>query len=239
MDHKDRLESYRSRYAKVKLHWVHATARYQALIAESIQPRARILDLGCGRGGVVERLGRKGIWVGLDPDWQSLSDHRTPFFSRGCANAEAIPFFSNSLDIVISSWVFEHLADPAPVFNEISRVLRPGGHLFFLTPNARHPIPRLSQKLTRSLKAQHAFVHRLYNRVPADTFAVHYQANTWDKIDAYAAQVGLQLIEVEFVEDPSYLAWNALTFVLAVTFENVLPAWWHVHIVGHYQLRSD
>ena len=239
MSHKDRLERYRHRYATLKLHWMHATARYQALIAESIHPRSRVLDMGCGRGGIVERLGGKGRWIGLDPDWHSLADHRARFLPRCCGNAAALPFSSHSIDIVISSWVLEHLADPATVFHEIARVLRPGGHLFFLTPNASHPIPQFSQKLTMKLKAQHKLVHRLYNRVPADTFSVHYQANTWRKIDTYAAQAGLQLIEMEFIEDPSYLSWSALTFLLAVAFENVLPAQWHVHIVGHYRLGSE
>ena len=238
MVHNSRLEFYRSRYAKLKLHWMHATARYQALIAHYIQSGARILDLGCGRGGVVERLGAVGYWFGVDPDWHSLAMHRTSFFPRSCAGATALPIAQDSIDIVLSSWVLEHLPDPESVFYEIARITRPGGHFFFLTPNVWHPIPRLSQRLTKSLKTQRALVQRLYKRVPADTFAVYYQAHTWKQIDICAAQAGLQLREVEFIEDPSYLAWNALTFASAVAFENLLPACWHVHIVGHYIVRE-
>ncbi len=232
----NRLEYYRRRYAKLKPGWMHATARYQALVATHIKPHSSMLDLGCGRGGIVERLGATGQWIGIDPDWSSLKLHRGSIMLSSCADAKTLPFAKHSFDIVISSWVLEHLYEPGLVFHEIARVLRPGGHFFFLTPNAKHPIPRLSQKLTKNLAAQRKLVQRLYSRAPADTFSVQYRANTWEKIDAFAVRAGLQLVEVELVEDPSYLAWNSLTFTLAITVESLLPASWNVHIVGHYQL---
>lgn len=232
----DRLEYYRSWYTKLNPGWAHATARYQALVAESIMPQFRILDLGCGRGGIVERLGAAGQWIGIDPDMTMLKLHRRSDMSRSCANAKALPFANHSFDMVVSSWVLEHLSEPGQVFCEIARMLRPGGHFLFLTPNAKHPIPRLSKRLTKNLAAQRKLVQRLYNRDPVDTFSVQYRANTWEKIDAFAVQAGLRLVEVEFVADPSYLAWNSSSFTLAIIFESLLPASWKVHIVGHYVL---
>jgi ubiquinone/menaquinone biosynthesis C-methylase UbiE len=232
----DRLEYYRVRYRQLNTGWMHATARYQALVARTIQPGFNILDLGCGRGGVVERLGDTGRWLGIDPDWLSLKGHRRPVLQRGCADAARLPVAKHSFDIVVSSWVLEHLPEPERVFDEISRVLKPGGHFFFLTPNAKHPIPWLSRKLTNNLVAQRAFVQRLYDRTPVDTYSMQYQANTWERIDQLAVQSGLQLVEVELVKDPSYLAWNTLTFILAIVVESLLPASWNVHIVGHYAL---
>ena len=237
MERMNRLEYYRSRYTQLKSSWMHATARYQALVAKHIKPHFNILDLGCGRGGVVERLGATGKWIGIDPDWFSLKWHRRPVLLRSCADARRLPIARHSFDIVISSWVMEHLSEPGLVFSEIVRVLRPGGHFFFLTPNAKHPIPRLSRKLANNLVAQRALVQRLYNRVPVDTFSVQYRANTWERIDKLAVQAGLQLVEVELVEDPSYLAWNTLTFALAIIVESLLPASWNIHLVGHYALH--
>ncbi|MBI4615740.1 MAG: class I SAM-dependent methyltransferase [Planctomycetes bacterium] len=48
---------------------------------------------------------------------------------------EAIPYESGSFDVVFSWNVLEHVADPAKVFAESVRVLRPGGCLFFVFPN--------------------------------------------------------------------------------------------------------
>ena len=233
----NRLEYYRNQYTQLKPSWTHATARYQALVAKYIKPHFKILDLGCGRGGIVERLGTAGKWMGIDPDWNSLKLHRRPVLLRCCADAKKLPIAKHSFDMVVSSWVMEHLSEPGHVFSEIVRVLRPGGHFFFLTPNVKHPIPRLSHSLINNLAAQRVLVQRLYNRVPVDTFSVQYRANTWESIDEFAARVGLQLVEVELVDDPSYLAWNTFTFNLAVLVESLLPASWNIHIVGHYALH--
>jgi ubiquinone/menaquinone biosynthesis C-methylase UbiE len=238
MGRANRLDYYRSRYVKLKPHWMHATARYQALVARYLKPNFSILDLGCGRGGIVERLGDIGCWVGVDPDWHSLKLHRRRVFLRRCADAHALPFANGSFDMVVSSWVLEHLSEPGTVFCEIARVLRPGGDFFFLTPNVKHPIPRLSQQLTKNLSIQQALVQRLYGRIHADTFSVQYQANTWKKIDTLAIQAGLQMVELELVEDPSYLAWDSFTFALAIMVESLLPASWNVHLVGHYKLYA-
>lgn len=51
------------------------------------------------------------------------------------APGESLPFDENSFDIVYSSNVLEHVADPARVLDEALRVLRPGGILQFIYPN--------------------------------------------------------------------------------------------------------
>jgi SAM-dependent methyltransferase len=230
----NRLEYFRNRYSQLKPGWTHATARYQELITRHIKPQYRILDLGCGRGGVVERLGGSGKWLGIDPDWHSLKYHRSTYFLRSCGDAYALPLPRHSFDIVVSSWVMEHLAEPGRAFKEIARVLRPGGHFFFLTPNSRHPILWFSRILANNLARQRVWTQRLYKRLPMDTFPVQYKANTWQSIDTLAVHAGLQLVELELIEDPSYLAWNTVTFILAVMAESLLPVLYGIHIVGHY-----
>jgi SAM-dependent methyltransferase len=143
----DRLERYRRRYATLAPGWEPATARYQARVTAYLTPETRVLDLGCGRGGIVERLGATGHWCGVDPDEGSLQEHRTPALPRACAEATHLPFADGVFDLVTSSWVLEHLPDPALTLAEIARVLRPGGRFIFLTPNARHPLPWLGQRL--------------------------------------------------------------------------------------------
>lgn len=43
-----------------------------------------------------------------------------------------------SLDLVVTEWVAEHLPDPQRTFDELSRVIKPGGHLCIRTPNLWH-----------------------------------------------------------------------------------------------------
>jgi SAM-dependent methyltransferase len=230
----DRLEQYRCRYAALKPGWEHATARYQRWVAERITPEAHVLDLGCGRGGITERLHGAGRWVGVDPDRASVKEHRVRTLTRAQARSERLPFAEGVFDLVVSSWVLEHLPDPCLTFAEIARILRPGGRFLFLTPNARHPIPRASRWFARMVGAQRQVVSSIYGRAEEDTFPVHYGANTPEQIDRIATQAGLRLVQMELVEDPSYLAWNAPTFGLAVCLEMLLPAMWKVHLIGEY-----
>ncbi len=226
-----RLEYYRQRYAALNPGWEPATARYQRRVARYLAPATRVLDLGCGRGGIVERLGDVGRWIGLDPDHASLRDHRLPGLSRAQADALRLPLGDATCDLVVSSWVLEHLADPQRTFAEASRVLRPGGRLICLTPNARHPIPRLGQILERW---QRALVPKVYGRGAADAFPVYYRANTPERLSCLASHAGLSLVTIELVEDPSYFAWNRQTFALAARLEALLPALWKVHLIAEF-----
>ena len=230
----NRLEYFRRRYAVLNLGWEHATARYQRWVARLLSPTVRVLDLGCGRGGVVERLHANGRWTGCDPDWLSLAEHRLAGFPRSLADAAQLPFADESFDLVVSSWVLEHLPYPDHTFREVARILRPEGRFVFLTPNSHHPIPRFSQLLARLTTAQVTLVAKAYRRAPEDAFPVHYRANTFNALSRLATQAGLRLVQIELVDDPSYFAWNELSFALSVFLEKMLPATWKVHIVGEY-----
>lgn len=230
----DRLEHYRRRYAALQPGWEHATARFQRRVAACLAPDSRVLDLGCGRGGVVERLGATGRWTGCDPDWRSLKEHRRAQLARSQASSERLPFADAAFDVVLASWVLEHLPHPARTFSEIARVLRPGGRFFFLTPNLRHPVPRLSQWLALLKALQPALVNVIYRRAEADTFPVCYRANTSDTLERLAAQSGLRLVQMEWVDDPSYFVLTDAVFALAVWVEMLLSATWRVHLVGEY-----
>lgn len=223
----DRQNTYRLRYRAEHPGWRPATEIYEELIRQRLQPGMRILDLGCGRGGVLEQLGDLAAHpVGLDPDFQSLREYRLPALPRAAALASHLPIRARSVDLVTCSWVLEHLPDPSRVFSEIRRVLRPGGCFIFLTPNASSLIAHLN-RLLRPL--QRTLVPRLYGRAEADTFPVMYRANTPSRIMALANTVALHCTLLRTVTDPSYLAFHPLLFRLSVALSRITPP---VHLVG-------
>jgi len=144
----DQQEAYRRRYARVRPGWRPGSHIYQDAVAARLTPATRVLDLGCGRGGVMERLhSQAGLVAGLDPDLGSLREHRTPALALTNGLAKALPYADNSFDMVSCSWVLEHLPEPERAFAEVARILVPGGHFVFLTPNAHHPLLVLNRAL--------------------------------------------------------------------------------------------
>jgi SAM-dependent methyltransferase len=232
MTTQDRLEHFRQRYAAIRPGWIPATTVYQRKVASVLVPGCRVLDLGCGRGGIVERLGDAGTWIGVDPDRDSLRQHRAGAIARSCVAAERLSFQGHTFDVVVASWVLEHLPAPGVTFQEVARVLRPGGSFFFLTPNVAHPLPRVSRAVARLRSVQAWVVKHAYGRAAVDTFPVFYRANSVGRIGQLLAQSGLQLIELALIGDPAYFAWDTLTFMLAAGAEGLLPAMSKVHLVG-------
>lgn len=97
----------------------------------------RVLDAGCGTGGVLSRLAPYGARVGIDVSALALGFARC----RGhrClaqATVEALPFPDATFDLVVSFDVLQHaaIADDRHACAELARVLRPGGWLLLRLP---------------------------------------------------------------------------------------------------------
>jgi SAM-dependent methyltransferase len=229
----ERQNAYRARFAASHPNWQPSGPLYEGLVRRYATPGASWLDLGCGRGGIVELLGGQvRLCAGIDPDPASLREHRASLVRLSAAQAERLPFASGSFELVTCSWVMEHLPDPSLALAEVARVLRPGGHFVFLTPNALNPITWLNRLAPARL--QRALVWRLYQRDEGDTFEVYYRANTPARLDRLLSRCGLQRVEMALVGDPSYVAFNDALFDLAAWIEPALPPAWRVHIVGDY-----
>ena len=226
----DRQERYRRRYSQMEPGWRPSSRVYQDLVAKRLTEATCILDLGCGRGGVMERLHTETDFVaGLDPDWGSLRAHRAPALSLACGLGETLPYADNTFDLVCCSWVLEHLEKPGTTFSEVARVLRGGGRFVFLTPNVRHPLLLLNRALgwTRG-----RLVRRFYDRGHPDIFPAFYRANSAMKIKQLASGAGMERASFQFIGDPTYLAFNNSLFRLACILEAVTPCWMRVHLVG-------
>jgi SAM-dependent methyltransferase len=228
-----RQNEYRARYRSTHPGWETSGTELEALVRSRITPQSRVLDLGCGRGGVVELVWRQvALGVGLDPDVPSLIEHRAPGMPVVRGVGERLPFTDSAFDLVVCVWVMEHLAAPLTVLREVRRVLRPGGHFLFLTPNLRHPV-MLANRLGRAVpRLQRRIVPRLYGRVEADTFPVRYQANTPGAIRTLAAAAGLDVARLRAIPDPTYLAWNEVMFQASLLLESLIPESWAIHLLG-------
>ena len=100
-----------------------------------------ILDMGCGTGEGFTRLRARypsADVVAMDLSENMLSHVRKlgHLFYRPqcvCADMHDLPFADDSFDLVFSSLALQWSNDPAVVFREVNRVLRPGGLFVFST----------------------------------------------------------------------------------------------------------
>jgi SAM-dependent methyltransferase len=107
---------------------------YEALARRSIatfrHPFAgrRVLDLGCGHGYDTVAMRAAGAEVvPLDMDPAKLTATGEPIEGGVRGDATRLPFPDASFDGVYCSNLLEHTPETPPVFDEIERVLRPGG----------------------------------------------------------------------------------------------------------------
>jgi SAM-dependent methyltransferase len=226
-----RQNNYRERYRTIRPGWRTSGEVYEALVRRHIHPDATVLDLGCGAGGVMELFSREVAFsAGVDPHLPSLRASRDRSTRHAQAVADGLPFSDATFDLIVCSWVLEHVREPRRVFAEVRRALKPGGHFVFLTPNADNYITRLNRLAPRLAQAR--LVKALYGREKDDTFEVAYRANTPEALHTLAAGVGLTVASLTLVHDPTYLAFNDLAFRLSTAIEARLDETRAVHIVG-------
>ena len=117
-----------------------------------IVPGERVVDVGSGAGFdsfiAATQTGSTGRVIGIDMTAEMLAKSRATGEQLGFSHvefleglAEAMPVDSGWADVVISNGVINLCADKKAVFEEIFRVLRPGGVLQFADIANGLPVP--------------------------------------------------------------------------------------------------
>ncbi|MBI5659778.1 MAG: class I SAM-dependent methyltransferase [Nitrosomonadales bacterium] len=101
-------------------------------------PAGKLLDVGCGGGRFMNRMRRRG-WdaEGIDFDEKATGKITRRYGMKtytGDLVACALP--GSSYDAITMSHAIEHLYDPENTLKECLRILKPGGKLVVVTPNA-------------------------------------------------------------------------------------------------------
>lgn len=138
----ERGEYVRLAAAEERMWWFRGLhANLLAALAEAAPPR-RLLDAGCGTGGLLVRLGAalpETVLVGLELDAgaAALARAKGPFLLV-IGSVDLMPFAAESLDAVLSADVLCHRGvDEARALAGFRRCLRPGGVLLLNLPAHR------------------------------------------------------------------------------------------------------
>lgn len=100
-------------------------------------PGLRVLDIGCGDGRTLWTLKQLGCdVVGVEFDGEAVATARELGLDVRLGSLDEQGFAPATFDAVLMSHVIEHLPDPKATLLECLRILKPGGQLRMLTPNA-------------------------------------------------------------------------------------------------------
>jgi SAM-dependent methyltransferase len=134
------------------IHWW--ANRYYAKLVERLLRRVgghRFLDVGCGQGFTLARLGDQVEAWGIDVSDYAVSRCaiHAPRARVIVGNIEAeVPqgLPEGGFDVVLARYILEHLHDPASAMSRCASLLRPGGYLLYSVPNMESPGRRMKGK---------------------------------------------------------------------------------------------
>jgi len=111
-----------------------------------VRHKGRLLDVGCGDGTLGAAL-ESDLVIGVDLSERCAGLARRKGIHALVADAVGrLPFAAESFDTIYCVDVLHHLGQAwGPVFAELDRVLRHGGALVIVEPDARNPLVRWTQ----------------------------------------------------------------------------------------------
>ena len=202
----------------------NGTLQFYSDVRQQLTPASRVLNLGAGpatESPIRILKGEVAEVVGADVDACVLDN---PELDRAVMIENGrIPLEDAAFDVIVSDYVFEHVANPEQFLGEAARVLKPGGSLFFRTPNFLHYVAIISALTPHRVHGQLANVVRANPIGSQEPWRTHYRMNTVGRLRRLGRQAGLGQLDVKFVEmEPSYLRFNTAAFLVGMAYERLV-----------------
>jgi SAM-dependent methyltransferase len=198
----------------------HPYRIFEEEVGRALRSESVLMDAGCGRTVPVLRkyIGRASRLIGVE--LVEFTDVPGGIETIR-ANLASIPVPSASIDVIMSRSVFEHLEDPAAVYREFARILKPGGRLIFLTANMWDYATLVARVVPNRFHP--AIVARVEGREEADVFPVCYRTNTHRAVARLAAGANLEIEDFRYLgQYPNYLMFNAALFLLGTGYDKLV-----------------
>lgn len=211
---------------------VDGTIAFYQRIQALIRPEMILLDVGCGRGKVVDIIEQypcekcrifKGSCrkvIGIDVDEAGRENTVIDEFRK--IENDCWPVESGSIDLLVSDMALEHIREPTKFFSECSRVVKPGGFVCIRTPNRWSYVSIIASLIPNRLHANVVGVVQP-GRKAEDVFPTYYRANTPKVIQKLLQANHLDGCVIRHITEPSYFGFSEWSFRFGVYFHRWLP----------------
>ena len=200
----------------------HPYKTYENTILRLLPSNAAVLDVGCGHTAPVIGKLAHHCRLALGADVTNFDPEKA--HSDVClmsTDLHAVCLKGRSLDMVISRSVLEHIKDPETMFREVCRILKPGGHFIFLTPNLYDYASIISKLIPNRFHS--AIVKATEGRDEEDTFPTFYRANTAKDITRLASASDFHVKEISLLgQYPAYLMFNPFFYLIGAAYDRIV-----------------
>jgi 2-polyprenyl-3-methyl-5-hydroxy-6-metoxy-1,4-benzoquinol methylase len=133
----------RNRWGRLLAHLLYLHAPRRRSIDLSVfclksKLNGRLLEVGCGSGATLEIMNQLGWQAeGVDFDRAAVEQARRKGLTVHLGTLAKLKLSGNTFDAIGARHFIEHVPDPIEMLRECRRLLKPGGLLVLITPNAR------------------------------------------------------------------------------------------------------
>lgn len=209
------------------------TVEFYSRVSLLTTAQSRVLDLGAGRGAWFEddtstfrrqtRLlrGKVAEVIGCDVD-PVVEENQAIDKAHIIVPGQPLPIDNESIDVVVSDYVFEHVEDPLSLGKELYRVLKPGGWVCARTPT-KYNYVSVAARLVSNLR--HASVLKLAQpgRKAEDVFPTVYRLNTKRDISQAFPTSHFEDYSYVYCFEPQYHFGNAFVYRALCLLHRLLP----------------
>jgi SAM-dependent methyltransferase len=165
---------------------------------------ASVLDVGANDGLFCREISRvaqrAGRLAGVDPDSERLREN--PYISeRYFSTLEDAEIAPASFDLLYSFFVFEHVLDEERFIDAAGRALKPGGSLYFITPNGRPYFSVLASAFAKlGIQRRILGVVRSRELIESYHYPAVYRLNVPRDIERVGRKYGFDRFEYRYCE---------------------------------------
>lgn len=162
--------------------------------------KVTVLDAGCGHKSKITHYPHV-TYIGTDIVFEDVGKNEDVDL-RFVSDLDRIPLKENSVDIVFSNMVVEHLKNPSKHFYEIYKILKPGGYIVYSTPCTYNIVVALNRLLPDMLSKKMGVM--LTGAEDDDIFRTFYRANSKKKLRAILRTEGFVEVGFTMYQPPPY-----------------------------------